>query len=90
VRDFVVLSFYDAQTALLVRFLQPLGVRTCNVDSFQGQEANIVCIALVVNRQPSAFITDVRRINVACSRTQHQLVLFGRRALFHHPSAALA
>jgi hypothetical protein len=87
VRSLVVLSFYDAQTALLIKLLQPLGVRACNVDSFQGQEAKVVCVSLVADRRPSAFLTDARRINVACSRAQHQLVLCGRRAIFKHPSA---
>jgi len=86
-RDLVVLSFYDAQTALLIKLLHPMGVRACNVDSFQGQEAKIVLVSLVADRRPSAFLTDPRRINVACSRAQQQLLLFGRRTVFQHPSA---
>jgi ATP-dependent RNA/DNA helicase IGHMBP2 len=52
------------------------------IDSFQGQERNIVYISLTRSNSEGniGFLADIRRMNVAITRAQHQLVVVGDSA----------
>ncbi|KAH7439247.1 hypothetical protein KP509_04G052000 [Ceratopteris richardii] len=77
----IVLTLYEAQRSLISGFLAEEGmgeeVIVYNADSFQGQEADIVLISLVVGARVSGFASDRRRACVLLSRARQQLVLFG-------------
>jgi superfamily I DNA and/or RNA helicase len=67
-------------------FAVPAGKGICGtVDSFQGNEADLVVVSLVRNNHHSnvrnalGFLTDSRRMNVLLSRARWRLVLVGSR-----------
>ncbi|MEA3451244.1 MAG: AAA domain-containing protein, partial [Bacteroidota bacterium] len=49
------------------------------IDSFQGQERDVIYISLVRSNQNGqiGFLSDVRRMNVAMTRARKKLVIFG-------------
>lgn len=58
------------------------------VDSFQGEERDLICLSLVRSndRGEIGFLQDLRRINVAITRARKQIVLVGDSAsLSQHP-----
>ncbi len=60
--------------------LPTLSVNT--IDSFQGQERDVVYISLTRSNSESAigFLSEVRRMNVAITRSKNKLVLIGDSA----------
>ena len=59
------------------------------VDSFQGDEADIVVVSLVRNNHHSGsralgFLSDARRMNVLLSRARWKLVLIGSLSFLRH------
>jgi ATP-dependent RNA/DNA helicase IGHMBP2 len=52
------------------------------IDSFQGQERDIVCISLVRSNSRSeiGFLADIRRMNVAITRARKKLIVIGDSA----------
>ena len=76
-----VLTFYAAQYRDLKNF-DP-SVRVCNVDSFQGQEADAVIVCLSVrDSKLSPFMMERGRVNVALSRAKNKLFLLGHKRTF--------
>eukprot|EP00250_Pteridium_aquilinum_P016058 c22921_g1_i1 orf=647-3865(+) len=77
----VVLTLYEAQRSLISGMLGEEGmaeeVIVYNADSFQGQEAEVVLISLVVGARVSGFAADRRRACVLLSRARRELLLFG-------------
>ena len=74
--DIVVISFYEAQRKeISTRYPR---LRVHNVDSFQGQEAPVVLLTLSAS-YISKFLSDRRRVNVACSRAKEKLFIIGRQ-----------
>jgi len=61
----------------LVKHRDKIAVNT--IDSFQGQERDIVYISLVRsnNKQELGFLSDIRRTNVAMTRARKKLVMIG-------------
>jgi len=58
------------------------------VDSFQGQERDIIYISLVRSNETGeiGFLSDIRRMNVAMTRARKKLVIIGDSAtLTQHP-----
>ncbi len=58
------------------------------IDSFQGQERDIIYISLVRSNEKSeiGFLSDVRRMNVAMTRARKKLVIIGDSATIgKHP-----
>jgi ATP-dependent RNA/DNA helicase IGHMBP2 len=58
------------------------------VDSFQGQERDIIYISMVRSNDVGeiGFLSDIRRMNVAMTRARRKLVIVGDSAtLTHHP-----
>lgn len=85
-----VISPYKQQLALLneqlvhTPELEPyrskIAVNT--IDSFQGQERDIVCISMTRSNDQGeiGFLSDVRRMNVAMTRARKKLVIIGDSA----------
>ncbi len=85
--DFGVISPYKSQIHLLRRlikrnsFFKPyrklISVHT--VDGFQGQERDVILISLVRSNPAGqiGFLNDIRRMNVAITRTRMKLFLIG-------------
>ena len=80
--DVVVISMYEAQR----RYIQTLcpGLRAFNVDSFQGQEAQVVILTLS-GAYATEFLNDKHRINVACSRAKKRLYIVGDEGIVRMP-----
>lgn len=81
--DIAVISPYRAQVEWLEAELKELENVTVNtVDSFQGQEREVVYISLVRSNENSeiGFLKDYRRMNVAMTRAMKKLVIVGDSA----------
>jgi len=75
-----------AHAAQLQPYLQKIAVNT--IDSFQGQERDIVYISMTRSNTESSigFLADIRRMNVAMTRARKKLVIIGDSAtLSVHP-----
>lgn len=57
-------------------------IKVDTVDSFQGEEAEIVIYATTRTRRITNFFKDFRRVNVALSRTKQQLCVVGSLKYF--------
>jgi superfamily I DNA and/or RNA helicase len=80
---YAIVSPYRAQ----VEYMQEaydvtLPIRVDTIDSFQGQEADVVYISLVRSndRQELGFLKDYRRMNVAMTRAKRGLFIVGDSA----------
>ncbi|UXP30833.1 AAA domain-containing protein [Reichenbachiella agarivorans] len=91
-----VISPYKAQTLLLTEKLLESGLDTAvaskvqvnTVDSFQGQERDVIYISLVRSNENGeiGFLGDTRRMNVALTRAKKKLVVIGDSATIgQHP-----
>lgn len=72
------ISPYAGQVQLAKGAL-PDGIRISTIDSFQGQEMEIIVLSLV-RSNPDAiigFLKDYRRLNVALTRAKERLVVIG-------------
>jgi ATP-dependent RNA/DNA helicase IGHMBP2 len=76
-----VLSPYSGQVALLRDRLEGK-IRISTIDSYQGQEQEIVVISLVRSNanQEIGFLKDYRRMNVAMTRAKTRLIIVGDSA----------
>jgi superfamily I DNA and/or RNA helicase len=78
-----IISPYRAQVELLQNeFGNAPGVTVNTIDSFQGQERDVVYISLVRSNDKSeiGFLRDYRRMNVAMTRARMKLVMIGDSA----------
>lgn len=83
-----IISPYKAQVLLLQEkitqeeFEGRLSINT--VDSFQGQERDIIYISLVRSNEKGeiGFLSDIRRMNVAMTRARKKLVIIGDSSTF--------
>jgi superfamily I DNA and/or RNA helicase len=55
-------------------------LQVSTVDAFQGAEKSIILLSTVRSQHPG-FIDDARRINVALTRAQRHLLIFGTKEL---------
>jgi predicted DNA helicase len=76
------ISPYRAQIELLERVFKDEEVTINTVDSFQGQEADVVIISLVRSNDENeiGFLKDYRRMNVALTRARKKLIVIGDSA----------
>ncbi|MFM2195188.1 MAG: hypothetical protein RL092_788 [Bacteroidota bacterium] len=74
-----VISPYRGQVEKLSQMLTDWNVQVDTIDSFQGQESDIVFISLVRSNDSGevGFLSDVRRLNVAMTRAKKCLRLIG-------------
>ncbi|MFT3739237.1 MAG: AAA domain-containing protein [Breznakibacter sp.] len=89
-----IISPYKAQTVLLKEMLNGSALEEENslsintVDSFQGQERDVIYISLVRSNEKGTigFLNDIRRMNVAMTRARKKLVVIGDSATMgNHP-----
>jgi len=91
IQDIGIISPYMAQVDLIKNYLfkqqfisrdrtSHLNINT--IDSFQGQERDIIYISLVRSNDKGniGFLSDIRRINVAMTRARKKLVIIGDTA----------
>lgn len=76
----VFISPYSAQVERAKEVLKD--VRISTIDSFQGQEADVVILSLVRSNSEGkiGFLSDYRRMNVALTRARTKLVVIGDSA----------
>jgi predicted DNA helicase len=75
-------------SALLHELLNKRHLTVGTVDSFQGQERDVIYISLVRSNEQGeiGFLSDIRRMNVAMTRARKKLVIVGDSAtLSQHP-----
>ncbi|KRX01010.1 P-loop containing nucleoside triphosphate hydrolase [Pseudocohnilembus persalinus] len=65
-------------------------IRITSVDSFQGEEAEIILLSLVRSNEEElrGFLTEENRINVAFSRAKKGLFVIGNLKLLHNPDSS--
>ena len=73
--EVIVISPYKAQCALLKSLDSSVIVHT--VDSFQGNEADVIILTTVRSGSTVGFWQDERRVNVALTRAKHALRIVG-------------
>ncbi len=91
IEDIGIISPYMAQVDVLKKYIfaqefiakertHHIDINT--IDSFQGQERDIVYISLVRSNPKGSigFLSDIRRINVAITRARKKLVIIGDTA----------
>lgn len=76
-----VISPYAGQVTV-AKDLLPTSLRISTIDSFQGQENEIIIVSLVRSNdeQEIGFLKDYRRMNVAMTRAKEQLIVIGDSA----------
>ncbi|MBI4677070.1 MAG: AAA family ATPase [Elusimicrobia bacterium] len=87
-KDLAILTPYVAQARLLKSLLRVPGLEIGSVDGFQGREKEAAVVSLVRsnNEAEVGFLADVRRMNVAITRSRRLLVMIGDSAtLAQHP-----
>lgn len=82
-----IISPYQLQIRVLKELqpAYPMLAAYCNhitintIDSFQGQERDIVCLSLVRSNDERSigFLADIRRMNVAMTRARRKLIVVG-------------
>ncbi|KAJ2055726.1 hypothetical protein GGI17_006542, partial [Coemansia sp. S146] len=79
IKDIAVLSFYDAQVALLKCLSEECypELEIGSVDAFQGREKEAVVLSMVRSNHGKevGFLKDVRRMNVALTRARRHLCI---------------
>ncbi|MBI2730258.1 MAG: AAA family ATPase [Sphingobacteriales bacterium] len=75
------ISPYSGQVAAAKELLSS-SLRISTIDSFQGQEKEIILLSLVRSNEDGdiGFLKDYRRMNVAITRAREQLVVIGDSA----------
>ena len=88
-KELGIISPYKSQVEKLNKNLEPLGLVAKTVDSFQGQEKEIIILSLVrcnsqydekkkkVATRRIGFLVDERRFNVGITRFKSKLILIG-------------
>lgn len=73
-----VISPYSGQVQL-AKSLLPKLIKVSTIDSFQGQEMPVIVVSLVRSNEEGniGFLKDYRRMNVALTRAQEQLIVIG-------------
>lgn len=92
-----IISPYRAQVTLLAELIndtpdltaeQKKRITVNTIDSFQGQERDVIYISLVRSNDEGeiGFLSDIRRMNVAITRARKKLVITGDSATIgNHP-----
>jgi ATP-dependent RNA/DNA helicase IGHMBP2 len=76
--EVVVISPYSGQVKILIDSIDSK-VKISTIDSFQGQEADVIILSLVRSNDNGdiGFLKDYRRMNVALTRAKKQLFVIG-------------
>jgi ATP-dependent RNA/DNA helicase IGHMBP2 len=75
------ISPYSGQVAI-AKNVMPKEMRVSTIDSFQGQEKEVIILSLVRSNDEGdiGFLKDYRRMNVAITRAKEQLFIIGDSA----------
>ncbi|ACU89390.1 AAA domain-containing protein [Desulfomicrobium baculatum] len=85
-----IITPYSAQKLRLknkikaLNLFSKLNIKTDTVDSFQGEEADIVIYSTVKTYGNISFLLDRKRLNVAISRTKENLFFIGNKNFFYN------
>ncbi|KAJ3118095.1 hypothetical protein HDU96_003863 [Phlyctochytrium bullatum] len=77
-----IITPYKAQVAVLQEVLEEImpkhagRVDVNTVDGFQGQERDVIILSLTSTGRASAFVEDLKRVNVSCTRAKYALWVF--------------
>lgn len=84
--DFAIISPYRAQIALLQEALPEYENNINTIDSFQGQEKDLIILSLVRSNSEGdvGFLKEYRRMNVALTRARKKLIVIGDSATIAH------
>ncbi len=92
--DFGIISPYRAQVRILrrmirsQRYLKPIlkKISINTVDGFQGQERDVIIISTVRDNEKGSigFLNDLRRMNVAITRSKMKLIVVGNTQTLSH------
>ena len=81
-----VISPYKSQATKLTKLLEPKGLIAKTIDSFQGQEKDIIILSLVRSNKLKenathriGFLVDERRFNVGITRFRKKLIILGNK-----------
>ncbi|TDL25784.1 hypothetical protein BD410DRAFT_813484 [Rickenella mellea] len=89
-KEFKIITPYDAQRTLIEKTLRDNELewkdKCFNVDSFQGNEEEIIIISLVRSRD-IGFLKDMRRTNVMLSRCKQQMYILSSKVFLQHFAA---
>jgi hypothetical protein len=84
IKQLGVITFYKAQARMIQDKVQKIfpGVKVNTVDSFQGDENDLIIISCVRSNASGniGFVNDFRRLNVALTRAKHGLMVLGNAA----------
>ncbi|NOQ74148.1 MAG: IGHMBP2 family helicase [Crocinitomix sp.] len=77
-----IISPYRRQIALLEETISEQGNQAQTIDSFQGQEKELIIVSLVRSNEKGiiGFLKDYRRMNVAMTRAKKKLIIIGDSA----------
>ena len=67
-----------------IEFSNISNIKIDTVDSFQGEEAEIIIYSTVKTYGNISFLIDKKRLNVAISRTQENLFFIGKKDFFYN------
>ena len=81
-KDLSIITMYKGQKDIVKELVgeKYSGIMIDTVDSFQGQEREVIILSIVSSRNPSQFVNKRNRVNVALSRARKQLVIVGNKA----------
>lgn len=84
-----VITPYKGQRRILINDLLRVGIHphlngifVDTVDSFQGNEADVVIFCTTRARKPTQFFRNTKRVNVALSRARRELIILGSLGYF--------
>ncbi|KAN0078623.1 P-loop containing nucleoside triphosphate hydrolase protein [Elaphomyces granulatus] len=83
VSDITVLTFYNGQRKRLLsllsrlKYLRDQVFKVATVDSYQGEENDVVILSLVRSNEKIGFLSDEHRVCVALSRAKRGFYIFG-------------
>lgn len=80
--SFGLISPYRRQVTLMQETFPELSGNCQTIDSFQGQERDLIVVSLVRSNESGTigFLSDYRRMNVAMTRAKKKLVIIGDSA----------
>lgn len=88
VKNITVLTFYNGQRKKILKlmkthsYLQGQYINVVTVDSYQGEENEVVILSLVRNgRQGIGFLSNANRVCVALSRARRGFYMFGNAGM---------
>lgn len=79
-----IITPYSAQVDLVKELIQDFNIKISTVDSFQGQEKDVIVFSMVRSNEDEeiGFLNEIRRTNVAITRCRKGLFVVGNSENF--------